>query len=94
MNDTFVRHGVIYRQVRRAGLLALLELKYEANGPVVGWDVVLLVRRPKRAKIGGVIRDTAEIVEMMPPSEAWGRSAWSFDRLETAERKFLEVSES
>jgi len=92
--DEFSRYGVHYRLAQRTGMAAIFELRYRPGlkGPIIGWDVVLLVRRPERAKNATRWENTSKIIERFPSPEQWGSLGWSFDRLESAQRKLQEVS--
>ena len=77
--------GCIYTLVKRQGHYAIYSLQYTPKGRIIGYDLITVKARPKRAKIAGVLKDTGILMEAFPASEEWGRSAWSFTTLEKAE---------
>lgn len=85
IRERFNQKGCIYTQVRRQGLFAIFSLQYAENGPVIGYDLVRLKIREKRAKNADVWVNTGLLRESLPTSGEWGESAWSFTTLEKAE---------
>jgi len=83
----FRMKGCFFAQVKREGRAAIFALRYAENGPVIGYDTVLIQVAPAGEVMGKPYPER----EKMPFSEEYGRHAWSFDRLETAEEKFAEL---
>jgi len=86
----FKRHGVIYRLIRRAGPWVILSLQYRPSGPIVGYDLAkvrVTAFPPKK----GIPAGNEGRMECLPDSGAWGQTGWSFDRLETAEKRLADI---
>jgi hypothetical protein len=84
------RHGVFYRQVERNEKAVIYALRYAPAGPEIGFDVFRVVVAPPRTIAGKMLPGC----ERWPGDSAFGRSAWSFDKLETAYHKYEEISGS
>lgn len=89
--ESFNKYGTFYRQVRRSGQFAIFELRYTVDSPIIGYDVVTVGQVEKGRFDGTVFTKTGDTKEIYPSSEKWGKKAWSFDKLETAQAKFAEL---
>lgn len=83
----FRMKGCFFDLAKRENVVAIFALQYVEGGPVIGYDTVLIQVAPAGEVMGKPYPER----ERMPFSEEYGRHAWSFDRLETAEEKFAEL---
>jgi hypothetical protein len=96
----FRSYNIFYKQVARAGRLAIYSLKYSVTGAIVGFDVVR-VQCTTLERYNGLFRDTSkrirgnpdDIVETYPSARQWGYAGWSFTTYPAALAQFnIEVA--
>lgn len=87
LNQSFRSNGCLFEQVKREGQAAIFALRYAENGPVIGYDTVLIQVEPAGEVFGKPVPER----ERMPSSSEYGRFGWSFSSLETAGKKFEEL---
>jgi|GEM_PF-2739509 hypothetical protein len=82
------RKGVFYEQVKRTDGAALYSLRYAEGGPIIGFDV-FKVHRQGESHFKG---NTYPSYERFPRDSDYGSSAFSFNSLKAAEKKFLSIT--
>lgn len=88
LSSVFTLDGFAFRQIERRGDVALFA-KRNPHHHRDTFEVVIIQRHPAKRIMG---REYPER-ESMPPSEAWGAAGWSQTDLESARRKFHQVSQ-
>lgn len=84
--ETFRSGGYDYRQLRRAGDVALF-VKRRGSGPE-SFETVLVQTRPGELVFGQFVPSR----EVLPPSETWGAAGFSYCDRDLAERRFTELA--
>lgn len=88
LSSVFTLDGFAFRQIERRGDVALFA-KRNPHHHRDTFEVVIIQRHPAKMIMG---RECPER-ESMPPSEAWGSAGWSQTDLESARRKFDQLSQ-
>lgn len=90
--DEIKRKGVFYKLVKREKDVAIYSLAYSVTFKrIIGYDCVKVRKYapnynlPKYANYNG---KKWGIVERLPSDEEFGRYGWSYDKLESADKKF------
>jgi hypothetical protein len=84
----FRMKGCFFDLAKRENVVAIFALQYVEDGPVIGYDTVVI----QVASAGEIMGKQYPERERMPYSEEYGRYAWSFNRLKAAEKKFAELT--
>ena len=79
-------YGYLHRQVKRVGDAALYE-KITSSGMPSGYEVIIVKQAKETEAFGKKYPDR----EVYPSPEDFGTLAWSYAKLENAEKNFSEL---
>lgn len=86
LDTTFTKKGWTHEQVLREGLIALYR-RWKDDPATAHWEVIRIQENAEREIAGVLIPEK----EAYPGDGLWGQEAWTFTRLEPAEKRFQEL---
>lgn len=88
VSKTFTRDGFTFRQIRRAGDLALYRKhKVGAGGNIQSFEVIRIQKATQPATLpSGATVQAGD--ELYPASSKWGKAGWTYQTEEQAQKAF------
>lgn len=89
LKESYSKKNCDYTLVKRNDKAAIYSMKYKNTDLIVGYDVFMVKIQPEIKWPNGTVSPSKEA---FPCSESWGVWAFSYDKLETAENKYDEIT--
>lgn len=88
----FDQNSFHFRQLQRTETHALYEKTLKSNGRVSDYEVIKIRKCPAGSFVKDGKEFQVEAKESFPPSEQWGVNGWTFLDLESAKKRFYEIT--